>query len=33
MDAAELRGFEAVARLGGMSRAAAELHIVQSESR
>jgi LysR family transcriptional regulator, cell division regulator len=30
MDAAELRVFEAVARLGGMNRAAAELHTVQS---
>jgi DNA-binding transcriptional LysR family regulator len=30
MDAADLRIFEAVARLGGMSRAAAELHTVQS---
>ena len=30
MDAAELRVFEAVARLGGMSRAAEELHTVQS---
>jgi DNA-binding transcriptional LysR family regulator len=30
MDAADLRMFEAVARLGGMSRAAAELHTVQS---
>jgi len=30
MDAADLRVFEAVARLGGMSRAAAELHTVQS---
>jgi LysR family transcriptional regulator, cell division regulator len=30
MDAADLRVFEAVARLGAMSRAAAELHTVQS---
>jgi DNA-binding transcriptional LysR family regulator len=30
MDASDLRVFEAVARLGGMSRAAAELHTVQS---
>lgn len=30
MDAADLRVFEAVARLGGMSRAALELHTVQS---
>ncbi|MGH7053783.1 MAG: LysR substrate-binding domain-containing protein [Stellaceae bacterium] len=30
MDAADLRVFEAVARLGGMSRAAGELHTVQS---
>jgi DNA-binding transcriptional LysR family regulator len=30
MDAADLRVFEAVARRGGMSRAAAELHTVQS---
>jgi DNA-binding transcriptional LysR family regulator len=30
MDAADLRVFEAVARLGGMSRAAAELNTVQS---
>lgn len=30
MDAGDLRLFEAVARLGGMSRAAAELHTVQS---
>ena len=30
MDAADLRVFESVARLGGMSRAAAELHTVQS---
>src|SRR5690606_2536296 len=30
MDASELRVFEAVARLGGMSRAAAELNTVQS---
>src|SRR3954447_6890185 len=30
MDAADLRVFEAVARLGGMSRAAEELHTVQS---
>ena len=30
MDAADLRVFEAVARLGGMNRAAAELHTVQS---
>ena len=30
MDAADLRVFEAVARLGGMSRASAELHTVQS---
>ena len=30
MDAAHLRVFEAVARLGGMNRAAAELHTVQS---
>jgi LysR family transcriptional regulator, cell division regulator len=30
MDAADLRMFEAVARLGGMSRAAAELNTVQS---
>ena len=30
MDAAELRVFEAVARLGGMNRAAAELNTVQS---
>lgn len=30
MDAADLRIFEAVARLGGMSRAAAELNTVQS---
>lgn len=30
MDSADLRVFEAVARLGGMSRAAAELHTVQS---
>lgn len=30
MDAAELRVFEAVARLGGMGRAAAELNTVQS---
>jgi DNA-binding transcriptional LysR family regulator len=30
MDTTDLRVFEAVARLGGMSRAAAELHTVQS---
>ncbi len=30
MDSADLRIFEAVARLGGMNRAAAELHTVQS---
>lgn len=30
MDAGDLRVFEAVARLGGMSRAATELHTVQS---
>jgi DNA-binding transcriptional LysR family regulator len=30
MDAADLRTFEAVARLGAMNRAAAELHTVQS---
>jgi DNA-binding transcriptional LysR family regulator len=30
MDAADLRVFEAVARLGGMNRAAGELHTVQS---
>src|SRR3978361_2275826 len=30
MDTAELRVFEAVARTGGMNRAAAELHTVQS---
>lgn len=30
MDAADLRIFEAVARLGGMNRAAAELNTVQS---
>jgi DNA-binding transcriptional LysR family regulator len=30
MDAADLRIFEAVARLGGMNRAASELHTVQS---
>ena len=30
MDAADLKIFEAVARLGGMSRAAGELHTVQS---
>ena len=30
MDAADLRIFETVARLGGMTRAAAELHTVQS---
>lgn len=30
MDASDLRIFEAVARLGGMNRAAAELHTVQS---
>ncbi len=30
MDAADLRIFEAVARLGGIRRAAAELHTVQS---
>ena len=30
MDAADLRVFEAVARLGGMNRAAAELNTVQS---
>ena len=30
MDAADLKVFEAVARLGGMNRAAAELHTVQS---
>jgi DNA-binding transcriptional LysR family regulator len=30
MDAAQLRVFEAVARLGGMNRAAAELNTVQS---
>jgi DNA-binding transcriptional LysR family regulator len=30
MDAAQLRVFEAVARLGGMNRAAEELHTVQS---
>jgi DNA-binding transcriptional LysR family regulator len=30
MDVADLKVFEAVARLGGMSRAAAELHTVQS---
>src|SRR5579871_6159445 len=30
MDAGDLRFFEAVARLGGMNRAAAELHTVQS---
>ncbi len=30
MDAADLRVFEAVARLGGMNRAAPELNTVQS---
>src|SRR4051794_34943583 len=30
MDAGDLRVFEAVARLGGMNRAAAEIHTVQS---
>ena len=30
MDAAQLRVFEAVARRGGMNRAAEELHTVQS---
>ena len=30
MDAADLKVFEAVARLGGMNRAAVELHTVQS---
>ena len=30
MDAGDLKVFEAVARLGGMSRAAAELNTVQS---
>src|SRR5689334_23864575 len=30
MDAGDLRVFEAVARLGGMNRAAGELHTVQS---
>lgn len=30
MDAADLRVFEAVARLGGVGRAAEELHTVQS---
>src|SRR4051794_40764840 len=30
MDAADLRVFEAVARLGGIGRAAQELHTVQS---
>src|ERR1051325_5572402 len=30
MDASDLRVFEAVARLGGMNRAAGELHTVQS---
>jgi DNA-binding transcriptional LysR family regulator len=30
MDASDLRVFEAVARLGGMNRAAAELNTVQS---
>ena len=30
MDAADLKVFEAVARTGGMNRAAAELHTVQS---
>ncbi|NJM35197.1 MAG: LysR family transcriptional regulator, partial [Rhodomicrobium sp.] len=30
MDASDLRIFEAVARLGGMNRAAAELNTVQS---
>jgi LysR family transcriptional regulator, cell division regulator len=30
MDIADLRVFEAVARVGGMSRAAVELHTVQS---
>ena len=30
MDAADLRIFEAVARLGGMGRAAEALHTVQS---
>ncbi len=30
MDAADLRFFEAVARFGGMNRAAAELNTVQS---
>src|SRR5689334_14215676 len=30
MDASDLKVFEAVARLGGMSRAAAELNTVQS---
>ena len=30
LDASDLRVFEAVARLGGMSRAAAELNTVQS---
>jgi DNA-binding transcriptional LysR family regulator len=30
MDAGDLRVFEAVARLGGMNRAAAELNTVQS---
>jgi len=33
MDAADLRVFEAVARLGGMNRAAAELNTVQSNER
>jgi len=30
MDAGDLRVFETVARLGGMNRAATELHTVQS---
>ncbi len=30
MDAADLRVFEAVARLGGMNRAAGELNTVES---
>jgi DNA-binding transcriptional LysR family regulator len=30
VDIADLRTFEVVARLGGMNRAAAELHTVQS---
>ncbi len=30
MDVTDLKTFEAVARLGGMNRAAAELHTVQS---